>query len=163
MTTFFEFIPSAVSPFSFQPTLDGTVYQVTVTWNLFGQRYYANCYTLDGTLVFSLPLIGSPSGINLQDLVWQPGGAVTATVVTPHGLPIGAVGHFTIVDTTPDSYNGTFQVAALTATSFNYPLASDPGSPTKLGSAQYNINIAGGYFTSTLVWRPSSNRFEVSP
>lgn len=60
MTTYINFNPSPNEPFQFQPTLDGQVYSVIVTWNLFGQRYYVNIYTLDNALVVCLPLIGSP-------------------------------------------------------------------------------------------------------
>jgi hypothetical protein len=61
MTTF-AFTPQQTSPpFQFQPTLDGQVYNVTVTWNLFGQRWYVNIYDLGFNLIVCLPLIGSPN------------------------------------------------------------------------------------------------------
>jgi hypothetical protein len=60
MTTIFPFAPTQQGPFQFQPTLDGTTYTGVVTWNLFGQRYYLSLYALDGTRIFTLPLIGSP-------------------------------------------------------------------------------------------------------
>lgn len=88
MTTYL-FAPSPTAPFQFQPTLDGEVYHVVVTWNLFGQRYYVNVMTTSGALVLCLPMIGSP----------------------------------------PD----------------------------------YDISLTAGYFTSTLVWRPSAGWFEVLP
>lgn len=56
----FDFVPTTNATFTFQPTLDGQVYNVIVTWNLFGQRFYVNIYELGGALVVSLPLIGSP-------------------------------------------------------------------------------------------------------
>lgn len=59
MTTF-AFVPSSTSPFSFQPTFDGATYNVTVTWNIFGLRYYLNCSDMSGNPIFTLPLIGSP-------------------------------------------------------------------------------------------------------
>jgi len=51
MTTYL-FAPSPTAPFQFQPTLDGEVYHVVVTWNLFGQRYYVNVMTTSGALVY---------------------------------------------------------------------------------------------------------------
>lgn len=66
MTTFVDFAPSASAPFQFQPTLDGDVYTIIVTWNLMGQRYYTNCYSLAGSLIFCLPLIGSPPGYDIS-------------------------------------------------------------------------------------------------
>lgn len=55
----YDFTPGSV-PFQFQPTLDSQVYNVVVTWNLFGRRWYVNVYAVDGTLVVALPLVGSP-------------------------------------------------------------------------------------------------------
>lgn len=86
-TTTYQFAPSATAPFQFQPTFDSNVYTVIVTWSLFGVRYYINVYQLDGTLIVSRPLIGSPD--------------------------------------------------------------------------DYNINLLGGYFTTQMVYRSSSNNFEV--
>lgn len=60
-TTYTNFVPPASGAFQFQPTLDGQVYTVIVTWSLFGRRFYVSIYQLDGTLVVSLPMIGSPS------------------------------------------------------------------------------------------------------
>lgn len=64
--TIYPFTPSVASVFSFQPTLDGNVYLVQVKWNLFGQRYYVWIWTLGGTLVVSLPLVGSPNGYDIS-------------------------------------------------------------------------------------------------
>jgi hypothetical protein len=60
MTTI-DFLPNITQAFQFQATLDGSSYNCLVTWNLAGQRFYVSCYDLSGNLVFSLPLIGSPS------------------------------------------------------------------------------------------------------
>ena len=90
MTTYTQFSPAINQNFSFQPTLDGQLYNVVVTWSLFGQRWVVNAYGLSGALVFQKPLIASPDG--------------------------------------------------------------------------HDINIAAGYFTtSTLVYRDSTNNFEVAP
>ena len=66
MTTFIDFIPPADVPFQFQPSLDGVTYNVSVTWNLFGQRWYANIYTVQGVLIVSLPMIGSPPSYDIS-------------------------------------------------------------------------------------------------
>ncbi len=78
-TTYYDFNPSNTAPTQFQPTLDGQVYTVLVSWNLFGQRWYATCYDLAGNLQFNLPLIGSPldydisltAGYFTTKLVWR--------------------------------------------------------------------------------------------
>ena len=90
MTTYIDFVQSNLTPFQFQPTLDGTTYVCTVTWNIFGQRFYLLCQTVAGDVIFNQALVGSPLG--------------------------------------------------------------------------YDINLAGGYFTtSTLVFRQSTQQFEISP
>jgi len=66
MTTFTTFTPSAVSPFQFNPTLDGTTYIATCTWNVYGERYYINIYTQTRTLVMSRPIIGSPNNYDIN-------------------------------------------------------------------------------------------------
>lgn len=66
MTTYVSFAPIAIEPFGFQATLDGVVYQVLVTWNLFGQRWYVNIYDLSGTLVWIIAMIGSPGGADIN-------------------------------------------------------------------------------------------------
>lgn len=66
MTVVTPFVPSTSAPFQFQPTLDGATYTAIVTWNLFGQRFYFNLTTLQGVLVVSLPLIGSPLGYDIN-------------------------------------------------------------------------------------------------
>jgi hypothetical protein len=67
MTTLTQFAPSVSQNFTFQPTLDGNVYNAVVTWALFGQRWLLNIYDLSGNLVMARPLRSSPtdSDINL--------------------------------------------------------------------------------------------------
>ena len=66
MTTYTQFTPSVSQNFSFQPTLDGQVYNVVVTWSLFGQRWLVNCYDLSGALVFARPLRSSPNNADIN-------------------------------------------------------------------------------------------------
>ena len=64
--TYYPFTPSVDTPFQFSPTLDGNVYTVIVTFNLFGQRYYINLYTVQGTLLICTALVASPVGYNIN-------------------------------------------------------------------------------------------------
>jgi siroheme synthase (precorrin-2 oxidase/ferrochelatase) len=89
MTTYFPFVPSPLETFQFTPTFDGSQYTVTVTWNTASQRWFVNVTDQGANLIFALPMIGSPPGIN--------------------------------------------------------------------------ISMTAGYFQSTLVYRPSTQQFEVSP
>jgi len=86
--TYVNFQPSPLAPFIFSAVFDGIQYNISVTWNLTGLRYYVNIYGTDGTLVLCAPNVGSQSG--------------------------------------------------------------------------YDINLVSGYFTSTLVFRTLTNKFEVS-
>jgi hypothetical protein len=63
------FTPQPGQPFTFGLTLDGVGYQASVTWGLFGQRWFLNILTLQGALVLSRALIASPAGAD-QNLVW---------------------------------------------------------------------------------------------
>lgn len=66
MTTYVLFVPSLVAPPQFQATLDGNIYTVVMTWNLYSQRYYVNIYDQNATLVLCLPLIGSPPDYDIS-------------------------------------------------------------------------------------------------
>ena len=66
MATLTQFSPSLNQNFSFQATLDGQQYQVTLPWSLFGQRWYLEVYTLQNQLVMSKPLRGSPDGTDIN-------------------------------------------------------------------------------------------------
>lgn len=70
MTTLTPFQPTATSPFAFAPTLDGVQYNVIVTWNLAGARWYLNIYTQSGVLVLAEALVASPDGYDI-DLIEQ--------------------------------------------------------------------------------------------
>lgn len=162
MTTVIDFVPSLVAPFQFQPELDGAIYNCVVTWNLFGRRYYVSCYDLGGARIFTVPLVGSPAGLVLQSLSWE-GNVATAETIDPHGYPPGSTIRFTIADAQPDGFNGTFDCLIVDGTTFTYPLMVNPGPIVSAGDASRNINLAGGYFDSTLVYRAANQQFEISP
>lgn len=162
MTTFFDFVPSNVAPFEFQPTLDGATYTCVVTWNVFGRRYYVSCYALDGTRIFTLPLLGSPGGLTIEELTWSDGVA-KAVLPVGHKYVPGSTIALTIAGAVPDAYNGKRNVLITDDVSFSFALAANPGPTVNAGTASRELNIAGGYFTSTLVYRTANNQFEVSP
>lgn len=66
MTTLTQFTPNINQNFSFQPTLDGQQYNVTITWGLFGQRWVVNVYTLQNVLILQKPLTGSPPDYDIN-------------------------------------------------------------------------------------------------
>ena len=66
MTTLITFSPSTVAPFQFNLTLDGVPYAAICPFNVYGQRYYINIYTLNQQLILSRPIIGSPDDYDIN-------------------------------------------------------------------------------------------------
>lgn len=60
MATIIDFVPSSKTNFKFQATLDGKNYQCKINWNLFGERYYLNVFTLKNVRILTIPLVSSP-------------------------------------------------------------------------------------------------------
>ena len=163
MTTFYPFTPNNQAPFQFSPTLDGDVYNVRVTWSLFGRRYYINVYDLSRNLIVSLPMIGSPSAFNLSSLSWV-NGLVIATTAVPHGYLVNSTTELIVSGASPDAYNGTVSAFIIDQSTFQYDVTQDPGPATVAGSVVFDIDLVAGYFTtSTLVFRQDANQFEVNP
>lgn len=162
MTTF-PFLPSNTSLFQFQPTLDGNLYSASVPWNVAGQRYYIALFALDGTRVLTLPLVGSDNADPIESLSWH-NGFVDAVTVRPHGYIVGKTIDLTILGCAPVAYNGRVRGWVTGRSSFQYPLAVDPGPAVQFGLADYVVDLTAGYFKdSRLVFRSSNATFEVSP
>ena len=163
MTTLIDFQPSASAVFQFQPTLDGQVYQASVPWLAFGKRFYLLLQDLAGNTVLYTPLVGSPPAVAVASLSWAHGRA-TAALAAPHGWrPLDTV-DVAVSDCSPTAYNGAVRALATDRSTLSWPLATDPGTATALGSVAYGIDLVGGYFsTSTLVYRESTQQFEVTP
>lgn len=68
MTTYIPFNPSptAIPPFAFKAILNGVNYSLTVTWNLSGQRWYLNIFTLQGVPQLSVAMVGSPPDYDIN-------------------------------------------------------------------------------------------------
>lgn len=169
MTQYFSFKPSALSVFSFSPVLDGQTYNATVPWLLFGGRYYLNLQALDGTQIWYGAVVGSTTGVQIQSLSWSHGRASAVTAV-PHGFKPASSATLTIAGCVPDAFNGQVVALITGSNSFSWPLATDPGVASVLGDASRDVNLIGGvangqggYFASRLVFRTSSQTFEVDP
>jgi len=157
MTTYFPFTPSQVAVPTFQPTLDNNVYVVTVTWNLFGQRYYVNCYDQSNDLIFSVALVETAPGLAIQSLAWN--GETLQTILTtvaPHNFL-----KLTVENAVPAAYNGTYLMFVTGPSTLAYNQAAYPGALVTPGDLAYLVSMCAGYFNSTLVFR--NNQFEVSP
>ncbi|MDR6421271.1 hypothetical protein J2801_003559 [Paraburkholderia phenoliruptrix] len=79
-TTLIAFSPnnSASPPFSTTVTLDGVSYQLIVTWNIAGQRWYASLQDQSGNVIWYGALIGSPLN---YDILLAPGIFTTSTLL----------------------------------------------------------------------------------
>jgi hypothetical protein len=162
MTTYYHFAPSRKQAPAFMPTFDGAQYMVTVPWNVSGQRFYVKCLTINGRLVFNVPLVESTPPIEIESLDWDPfNKRVVVTTVDPHELPLGRVMNITVKRAFPTTYNGNGFASILNRTQFEYPLIQDPGQPTLMGTVEYLINMIKPYFQSTLIFR--NRMFEVNP
>lgn len=73
-TIFFD--PTPQAPFSFQTTLDNSVYNVTIPWNL-AQRWYITITDQTDAHILTLPLIGSPLDFDIS----LTGGYFTSKIV----------------------------------------------------------------------------------
>ena len=166
MTTYTLFQPPRKTPFQFQPTLDGQVYNIIVTWNIFGQRWYLNLYDLLGNRLDTCALVGSPDAVKIADMSWSTlTNEVTLDTLTPHIIPLGSYAYLTTVGVFPPIYNLSIDMVAVSPTQLVYPFNVDPGGPSSIqGSLFQNENLFEGYFqTSTFVYRESTMMFEVSP
>jgi hypothetical protein len=71
----------------------------------------------------------------ITSLAWATG-VVTVTTSSPHGYTTGLTIPMVIAGADPDGFNGTFDATITGASTFTYPLASDPGSETVPGTYQ---------------------------
>jgi hypothetical protein len=162
MTTIFNFVPGRFSPYTFQPILDGNQYNAVVKWNLQAQRWYIILTDDTNTEIFTLPLIGSLTPIPIDSIGFSEG-VVTATFIDKLFFPIGLEANINFNQCTPAGYNGVFLSTVVGPTTIQYFLQNDPGPIVTFGFASYDINLAAGYFNSTLVFRSDSQWFEVNP
>lgn len=163
MTTFVPFQPQPDAPFQFQLTLDGQLYTATVPWLLFGQRWYMSLTDQGGNLIFYKALISSQSLQLLSSISWDATGTATALADSPLQYPVGAMADLTVYNAQPAGYNGAYRCTIINQTTFTYPLSANPGMATVPGAFAKDVSMTAGYFDSTLVYRPTTGNFEVSP
>jgi hypothetical protein len=162
MTTYFDFVPGRFTAYTFQPTLDGDQYNGSVRWNLQAQRWYLFIDDQSGTNIFTLPLVGSLNPIPIDSINFNEG-IVTVNFIDRLFYPIGLEALITYTQNNPDGYNGAYLSTVIGPLTLQYYLPTDPGPIVSFGYSSYDINLAGGYFNSTLVYRTDSQRFEVNP
>lgn len=160
--TSYPFQPNASQNFVFNPVLDGVTYVATITWNVFGQRWYLNLVDVSGNLILCTAVASSADPLPLAALSWNEG-LVTAQTVQPHNIPVGAQANLLLQGDTPSGFDGLYLVTATGPTSFTYELATDPGSPVQLGSCGGVVDLAAGLFDSLLLYFDASASFVTVP
>lgn len=159
----YNFIESALTPYTFNPTMDQRVVACRVAWSLFGKRYYLRMNELAGRPILMMPIIGSLIGFNILSVLWRRG-QVYVTTSFPHDYIVGNTIDLTVRGCAPEAYNGRFRCFIPNPQQIVYDLPVYPGEPLGFGFINYDINIAAGYFsTSTIVYRDANHQFEVTP
>lgn len=165
MTTLTPFISKRSNPpFQFEPILDGVAYLFSATWNVFGQRWYGTLATVNGNAVFTRPIIGSGDGLQVYSMTWDQNAQAMTIVTEPHGVSLGGFAQLMLRGVSPAALNGEYTMMGVSSTqlTFDYPTA--PGSILVQGTIADDIDLLAGYeFVSTLVYRLSTNNFEVTP
>lgn len=140
--TFVNFSPSTLAAFNFQATLAGTIYNVIVTWNIFGQRYYVNVYDLSGTLIVCRALCSS--GESFQGVFTWADGIATATLAGAHYVPIGGVADVW-VSKTATGFDGGWQALSTGPNTLTYELSTNPNSTDNVtGQVNFALNLVEG-------------------
>jgi len=152
------FTPSSTQVFTFQPIIGGQQYTATVTWNVFGQRYYLNLYDLAGQLILSTALVSS--GPQLQASLTWTAQVATATCTTAHNVPLGTLAN-AYVSQTDSGFDGQQQMLATGAYTLTYALASNPNEPVPLsGIVSFPLNLVAPLDIGWLLWHYGSYQFE---
>lgn len=163
MTTVVAFQPPPEDQATFDVQMDGSGHRATVPYSVFGQRYYLRLEQNDRTVVFLLPVIGSPMARQIEAVTWFRG-RVTITLVRRHGYSPGQTVRLTVIECVPSVLNGRRLMLCDDDRTLSFALDPDPGPVTVLGRVSHDIDIAEGYFEqSTLVFRQQAQQFEVNP
>jgi hypothetical protein len=153
------FVPSTTTAFSFQPTLNGITYNVVVTWNVFGQRYYINVYDLGGDLILCRAMVSS--GPTLQaSLSWNSSTLqAVATTALAHNVPIGSVANLTVSGTNTD-FDGAWQAQATGPFTLSYALANPGQSAPVAGQVSFLWDLVSGPGIGPLYFNYAAQTFQ---
>lgn len=168
MNVFTPFTPSATSAFTFQPSIAGTTYKCTVTWNIFRggnasafEGYYVNLTDLSGNLVLCCPLIGGSPGLSAA-LTWADdatGGTATITAASPHNVPLAQVANVRVANTgTP--FDGLWQALSTGPTTLTYGLADPLQALPASGTLDIPVNLVAGVIAGFLYYHEDTLQFE---
>lgn len=157
MSTFVNFLPSTVAAFQFQPTIGGSPYNATVTWNLFGECYYLNLYDLSGNLLLCRPVTSSGPQLTAA-FAWTTSGTAIATTVANHNVPVGTVVAIR-ASTGGTGFDGEYQALSTSPTTLAYSLPTNP-NVVAAGSVNFNLNLVATLGIGWLLYREATMQFE---
>lgn len=98
--------------------------------------------------------------VAISTIVWS-SGTVTVTTAEPHGLPSGTTAG-NIYGCVPTGYNGVYTLTRTGASTFTYPLASNPGAVTTLGYTPFDSASSGSYTANSATVTPNLRNLSVS-
>jgi hypothetical protein len=165
VSTFVTFQPSTTAAFSFPLTLTGTPYVATITWNVFGERYYLNLADLSGNPVLCRALVSS--GPRYQASFNWANGTATATIVGAHNVPVGNVVDVRTSQTgTP--FDGEYRALSTGPNTLTYPIQVNPQVPTpQNGTLSFDLNLvaevldpSGNPIVGWLLYHCDTQQFE---
>jgi len=164
MTTYIQFVPQPAQAFVFSATLDGIGVTCQVPWNLFGNRWYLSMLDLNGISIAYRALAASPDPLPIKFISWEQDDGVFVETIEPHMFEFMSTCNLTLAGVVPDVLNGVWSSFITGPNTFNFKLMTDPGPISSFGQVSNDINLAAGYFSnSTLVFRQSTQMFEITP
>jgi hypothetical protein len=162
LSTLISFTPSITQAFQFQPTIAGTQYNAVITWSLFGQRYYLNLSTLDGTLLCCTALVATGPTLSAT-LNWADtgvGGIATVTTASAHNVPLGQVVNMTVSET-GTAFDGEWQGLSTGTMTLTYALSNPNVSLQQTGKVDFPVNaIAPFGIDGAFLFRFDTQQFE---
>jgi hypothetical protein len=162
MTTF-PFSPSPLQNATFNPVLGGQTYVATITWNVYGQRWYLNLSDSNGNPVITTAVVASQDPQGISAITWAEN-VVTVTTADPHWLPVGSKAILYLSGNTPDAYNGLYTVNVTGPSSFTYALDGDPGLNTVAGVFGGVVDLSAGLVPgSMLLFYEGTMQFATTP
>jgi hypothetical protein len=164
MTTYVQFSPQPTQAFSFSALLDGQGITCQVPWSLFGNRWYLTMTDANGFLFCTRALAASADPIPIKNIEWHQDNGILVETIAPHLFDYMQTCYLTLSGVTPATLNGLWSCFILSPTTFIFQYPTDPGAITSFGQVSSDINLAAGYFSvSTLVFRQSTQLFEIGP
>lgn len=157
-SVFVQFVPSNTQVFQFSPTLNGVVYQASVTYNLAGGRYYINIYDTAGDHILTRAV--SSSGPRYQAAFTWANGFATATTTQPHNIPVGDSANLRFSET-GTGFDGNYQALATTGVTLLYTIPNPEQTTSPTGTVMQPLNLVGGVVVGAwLLFHYDSLQFE---